>query len=53
MVGSLAGASTVIRYIESASGVSAGGRTGPTAIVTGLLFPATLFVARFVYMATA
>ena len=45
VVGSLAGTSTVVSYIESASGVSAGGRTGLTAIVTGLLFLATLFVA--------
>jgi len=45
VVGSLAGTSTVVSYIESASGVSAGGRTGLTAVVTGLLFLATLFVA--------
>ena len=45
IVGSLAGTSTVVSYIESASGVSAGGRTGLTAIVVGLLFLATLFVA--------
>jgi AGZA family xanthine/uracil permease-like MFS transporter len=45
VVGSLAGTSTVVSYIESASGVSAGGRTGLTAIVTGLLFLATLFAA--------
>jgi AGZA family xanthine/uracil permease-like MFS transporter len=35
----------VVSYIESASGVSAGGRTGLTAVVVGLLFLATLFVA--------
>lgn len=45
VVGSLAGTSTVVSYIESASGVSAGGRTGLTAVVTGLLFLAALFVA--------
>ncbi|MBI1198017.1 MAG: NCS2 family permease [Phenylobacterium sp.] len=45
IVGSLAGTSTVVSYIESASGVSAGGRTGLTAVVTGLMFLATLFVA--------
>ncbi|HEX7887676.1 MAG TPA: NCS2 family permease [Phenylobacterium sp.] len=45
IVGSLAGTSTVVSYIESASGVAAGGRTGLTAVVTGLLFLATLFVA--------
>ncbi|MBL8770693.1 MAG: NCS2 family permease [Phenylobacterium sp.] len=45
VVGSLAGTSTVVSYIESASGVSAGGRTGLTAVIVGLLFLATLFVA--------
>ena len=45
VVGSLAGTSTVVSYIESASGVSAGGRTGLTAVVTGLLFLAVMFVA--------
>ena len=35
----------MVSYIESASGVSAGGRTGLTAVVTGLLFLAVLFVA--------
>ena len=45
IAGSLAGTSTVVSYIESAAGVVAGGRTGVTAIVTGLLFIAALFVA--------
>lgn len=45
VVGSLAGTSTVTSYIESASGVAAGGRTGVTAIVTGLLFLLSVFVA--------
>ena len=36
--GSLVGTSTVVSYIESAAGVTAGGRSGVTAIVTGLLF---------------
>ena len=48
IVGSLAGTSTVTSYIESASGVAAGGRTGVTAIVTGLLFLVSLFVAPLV-----
>ncbi len=43
--GSLAGTSTVTSYIESSSGVAAGGRTGVTAIVTGLLFLLAIFVA--------
>ncbi|MBV8820967.1 MAG: NCS2 family permease [Acidobacteriaceae bacterium] len=45
IVGSLAGTSTVVSYIESAAGVVAGGRTGVTAIVVGLLFLIALFVA--------
>src|SRR5271157_4946442 len=45
VVGSFTGTSTVVSYIESAAGVAAGGRTGVTAIVTGLLFAAALFLA--------
>jgi AGZA family xanthine/uracil permease-like MFS transporter len=48
IAGSLAGTSTVVSYIESAAGVVAGGRSGVTAIVTGLLFLVTLFVAPLV-----
>ena len=48
MVGSLAGTSTVVSYIESAAGVAAGGRSGVTAIVTGALFVVALFVAPVV-----
>jgi adenine/guanine/hypoxanthine permease len=48
IVGSLTGTSTVVSYIESAAGVAAGGRTGVTAIVTGALFVAALFVAPVV-----
>jgi AGZA family xanthine/uracil permease-like MFS transporter len=43
--GSLAGTSTVTSYVESASGVAAGGRTGVTAITTGLLFFASIGIA--------
>ena len=42
--GSLVGTSTVVSYIESAAGVTAGGRSGVTAIVTGLLFLVAIFV---------
>ncbi len=45
ITGSLTGTSTVVSYIESAAGVAAGGRSGMTAIVTGLLFVVALFVA--------
>jgi AGZA family xanthine/uracil permease-like MFS transporter len=48
IVGSLSGTSTVVSYIESAAGVAAGGRTGVTAMVTGLLFVAALFLAPVV-----
>jgi AGZA family xanthine/uracil permease-like MFS transporter len=45
IVGSLSGTSTVVSYIESAAGVAAGGRTGVTAIVVGLLFLVAMVVA--------
>ena len=45
VVGSLAGTSSTTSYIESAAGVEAGGRTGLTAVVCGLLFLACLFFA--------
>ncbi|MBB2495353.1 NCS2 family permease [Aquipseudomonas ullengensis] len=45
MGGSLLGTSTTTSYIESASGVAAGGRTGLTAIVVAILFLLALFFA--------
>lgn len=48
IAGSLAGTSTVCSYIESSAGVAAGGRSGVTAITTGLLFLLSLFVAPLV-----
>ncbi|MDO5153066.1 MAG: NCS2 family permease [Eubacteriales bacterium] len=45
IVGSCTGTSTVTTFVESASGVEAGGRTGMTALVTGLLFLACMFIA--------
>jgi len=48
IAGSLAGTSTVVTYIESSAGVAAGGRSGVTAIVTGLLFIAALWLAPLV-----
>jgi AGZA family xanthine/uracil permease-like MFS transporter len=45
IAGSMAGTSTVVSYVESSAGVAAGGRSGVTAIVTGLLFVVALFVA--------
>lgn len=43
ILGSLLGTSTVTSYVESAAGVSEGGRTGITAISTGSLFLLALF----------
>ena len=42
--GALVGTSTVTSFIESASGVQEGGRSGFTAIVIGLLFLMTIFL---------
>ena len=46
--GSLTGTSTVTSYVESTAGVAAGGRSGVTAIVTGLLFLCAIGAAPFV-----
>jgi len=43
--GALLGTSTVTTYVESTAGISVGGRTGLTSIVTGILFLLTLFLA--------
>lgn len=45
VIGSALGTSTTTSYIESASGIKAGGRTGLTAVVVALLFLLTLFFA--------
>jgi adenine/guanine/hypoxanthine permease len=47
MVGAMAGTSTVVSYVESAAGVQAGGRTGLTAVVTGVLFLLIMFAAPY------
>ena len=44
-IGAATGTSTVTTFIESASGVEAGGRTGLTALTTGILFLACMFIA--------
>ena len=45
IAGSCTGTSTVTTFVESAAGVEAGGRTGLTALVCGLLFLACMFIA--------
>lgn len=44
-VGALFGTSNTTTYVESAAGISAGGRTGLTSVVTALLFVACIFLA--------
>lgn len=43
--GALSGTSTVTTFVESASGVEAGGRTGLTALTTAIMFLACMFLA--------
>ncbi len=43
--GALMGTSTMTAYVESAAGISEGGRTGLTAITTGVLFLLALFIS--------
>ena len=43
--GALLGTSTVTSYVESASGIGEGGRTGLTAMTTGILFLLSLFLS--------
>ncbi|MEQ8664268.1 MAG: NCS2 family permease [Rhodospirillales bacterium] len=45
VAGAMLGTSTTTSYIESASGMNAGGRTGLTAVVVAVLFLAALFFA--------
>ncbi len=45
VVGACTGTSTVTTFVESASGVEAGGRTGLTALTTGIIFLACIFIA--------
>jgi adenine/guanine/hypoxanthine permease len=49
-VGALLGTSTVTTYIESASGVAEGGRTGLTAATTAVLFLLALFLSPLFLM---
>ena len=45
IAGSLTGTSTVTTFVESASGVEAGGRTGLAALTAGILFLGCMFIA--------
>ncbi|MFC0560715.1 NCS2 family permease [Halalkalibacter alkalisediminis] len=52
-IGAILGTSTTTAYIESASGVAAGGRTGFTSVVTSLLFLVALFFSPLLAVVTA
>ncbi|MFV0539588.1 MAG: NCS2 family permease [Dysgonomonas sp.] len=52
-VGSILGTSTVTAYVESASGVASGGRTGLTSVSTALMFVLALFFAPLFLMVPA
>ena len=53
VVGALVGTSNTTSYIESASGVQAGGRTGLTAVVVAILFLLAMFFAPLAGMIPA
>lgn len=54
VVGALGGLTTITTYVESASGVEAGGRTGLTAVVTSIcFFLSMLFAPLFLMVPTA
>ena len=50
VLGSILGTSTVTTYVESAAGVSEGGRTGLTALVVAILFLFTLLISPLFLM---
>lgn len=53
VAGAMLGTSTVTSYVESASGVEQGGRTGLTALVTAVLFLGALFFSPLVAVVPA
>lgn len=52
-VGALLGTSNTTTYVESAAGIAAGGKTGLTAAVVGILFLASLFLSPIALMVPA
>lgn len=52
-LGAVVGTSTVTSYVESASGVAAGGRTGLTSVSTAVMFVIALFLAPLFLMVPA
>lgn len=48
IIGAIFGTSTVTAYVESATGIGLGGKTGLTAVITGILFILSIFFAPLV-----
>lgn len=48
IIGAMLGTSTVSTYVESASGVNVGGRSGLTSLVTAVCFASALFIAPLI-----
>lgn len=48
VIGSLLGTSTTTTFVESASGIAVGGRTGLTALTTAVLFAISLFFSPII-----
>lgn len=49
-IGAFLGTSTITTFVESGSGIAAGGRTGLTAVTTGIMFLLSLFIAPLALM---
>ena len=48
IIGAIFGTSTVTAYVESATGIGLGGKTGLTAVITGILFILSIFFSPLV-----
>lgn len=48
IIGSICGTSTVTAYVESATGIGIGGRTGLAAVVTGIMFLLSIFISPLI-----
>ena len=53
VIGSIAGTSTVTSFVESTSGVEVGGRTGLTAVTTGVCFLLSIFFSPLLSCVTS
>ncbi|SFE89113.1 NCS2 family permease [Alteribacillus iranensis] len=51
-IGAIVGTSTTTAFIESSSGVAAGGRTGFTSVITGMLFLLSMFFSPLLVVVT-